>query len=438
MSQVFRIVYTQTLLGDESGTLTDARPDVHFQIGYAAIETGWLRHFQRCWSDLGFLIGLGLHARPLLDDDFKLLRDLKLVGPQDEGRLYARVTDLGLSEVTGIERRRGIPQCASRLAEHGLLRILDLSEQVRGRRDKFRDSYGQFGGQHAYLLLGSVVSQANDRVGLPRTAARHHAGLPRTDRVGLPRTKYIPSSSTLSDESGSAVAVPPIDSTLNSNEPALALGAATDRSSSEIVGNVPGAHRAGDAARSSAAGDRLAAELNQALAQPTVAETFWTLLARARELDEGFTVDGLRLAALMLTPLPERRRQVLDDLRRMLGRADLKAAKRRHYLIGILTQQIGALLGFGFDPPGRLRAVPTKADYAAIGGLLDEYGAETLWLTTCSIAGLAIEGSPLDYLRATLRNKPDRAAARNGATLAGTGDHTRLDYASAQVLPEEE
>lgn len=431
MSQVFRIVYTQTLIGDESGTLTDARPDVHFQIGYAAIETGWLRHFQRHWSDLGFLIGLGLHARPLLGDDFKLLRDQQLVGPRDERRLFARITDLGLSEVTGIERVNGIPQCARRLAEQGFVRILNLPAH-------FRDSRGQFSGRHAYLLLGSVVSQSNDREGLSLTATRHREGLPLTVHEGLSLTKYIPSSSTLSDESGPAGAVPPVDLTLNSNEPALALGTATDRSSSETAGNASSAHRAGDVARSSAAGDRLAAELNQALSQPTVTDAFWMLLAHARKLDEGFTVDGLRLAALMLTPLPERRRQVLDDLRRMQGRADLKPAKRRHYSIGILTQQIGALLGFGFDAQGRLRAVPTKADYGTIGGLLDEYGAETLWLTACSIAGLAIEGSPLDYLRATLRNKPDRAAARNGATLAGTGDHTQLDYASAQVLPQED
>ncbi len=51
MSQVFRIVYSQTLIGDDTGTLTEARPDIHFQIGYAAIETGWLRRFQRRWSE---------------------------------------------------------------------------------------------------------------------------------------------------------------------------------------------------------------------------------------------------------------------------------------------------------------------------------------------------------------------------------------------------
>ncbi len=85
------------------------------------------------------------------------------------------------------------------------------------------------------------------------------------------------------------------------------------------------------------------------LTQPKVAEAYLSLLTNAHELDAGFTADGLRLAALMLKPLPERRRQVLDDLRRMQGRADLKAAKRRHYVIGILTQQSGATLGLGFE-----------------------------------------------------------------------------------------
>lgn len=433
MSQVFRIVYTQTLIGDETGALTEARPDVHFQIGYSAIETGWLRHFQRRWSDLGFLIGLGLHTRPLIGDDFELLRDLKLVRPHDKGRLYARITDLGLSEVTGIERVNGIPQCAQRLAANGFVRVLNLPDQ-------FRDSRGQFSGRHAYLLLGSVVSQSADREGLSLTGTRHREGLPLTVHEGLSLTKNIPSSSTLSNESG-ATGAPWVGSTQStfSNVPALALGTATDGSTPDAAGNVSGAHRAADTANTSAAGDRLAAELNHALTQPKVAEAYLNLLTSTHELDAGFTADGLRLAALMLKPLPERRRQVLDDLRRMQGRADLKTAKRRHYVIGILTQQIGATLGLGFEAQGRLRVVPTKSDYAAIGGLLDEHGAEALWLTACSIAGLAIEGDPIDYLRATLRRQRDRLRQPNGQppSLAGLCDHAALDYASVQVLPQE-
>ncbi len=101
--------------------------------------------------------------------------------------------------------------------------------------------------------------------------------------------------------------------------------------------------------------------------------------------------------------LPERRRRVLDDLRRMQGRADLKAAKRKSNINAILAKNIGGIIGLGLEPDGRLRILPQPADYAAIGALVNEHSAETVWFTACEIAGATIEGDPLDYLRAALR-----------------------------------
>ncbi len=153
----------------------------------------------------------------------------------------------------------------------------------------------------------------------------------------------------------------------------------------------------------------------------------------------GLTLAGLRAAQLCLVPLPERRRRVLDDLRRMQGRHDLADHERKRKVRAIITQNIGATLGLDLKTNGTLRVVAERADYNLVGGLINDFGAETVWLTACAIAGQAIEGKPLDYLRATLSHQRERLPKANGQrpTLAGLGDHAALDYASAQVLPQE-
>jgi hypothetical protein len=146
----------------------------------------------------------------------------------------------------------------------------------------------------------------------------------------------------------------------------------------------------------------------------------------------GLTEAGLRLAALTICPLPERRRRVLDDMRRMQARADLKLSRRKNMVNAILAQNIGVTLGLGLNPDGSLRAVPGQSDYAAVGGLVGEYGAEAVWMTTCEIAGAAIEGDPLDYLRAALTRKQKRGNDRKGKIRYGAGadlgDLTTSDY----------
>ena len=94
-------------------------------------------------------------------------------------------------------------------------------------------------------------------------------------------------------------------------------------------------------------------------------------------------------------PLPQRRRRVLADLRRM---------QKRRARVAILAKNIGAILGLGYDEQGVLRVTPERSDYRRIGGMAKRYGAEKVWLMACRIAGHAIEGDPLDYLEACLRN----------------------------------
>jgi hypothetical protein len=434
MTNPFQIVYTQRLVGDADNRLTEARPDIYFQIGYSAIQTGWLRKFQRRWSDLGVLIGLGLHARPLLGDDFKLLSKLGLVGPVDEGRLYARVTDLGLSEVTGIDRGIGVPTCAKRLAEDQLLRILDLP-------DDFRDSHGQFEGRHAYLLLGSVTSQAFDRVGLPHTVTSHRVGLSHTvdghndsHRVGLPHTKNITTSLTPAKNAGGAESAPAGFDSATETGSALDDEHAADWPTLDPSGNDASASRAGAAAETATGAHHSQRDiwqrLDAALGDEKTATAFQAVL-EVVESQLGFTEVGLRAARLAFAPLPDRRRRVLDDLRRMQGRADLKPSIRKRNVIGILTQNIGVTLGLGLAAEGSLRTLADRADYTAIGGLVADYGAEAVWLAACEIAGQRFEGDPIEYLRAALRNKRERERGAGGARLAR--DFESVDYLSEQV-----
>jgi hypothetical protein len=49
VTDVFHIAYTQTLIGDDANRLSETRPEIYFQIGYAAIEARWLRGFQRLY-----------------------------------------------------------------------------------------------------------------------------------------------------------------------------------------------------------------------------------------------------------------------------------------------------------------------------------------------------------------------------------------------------
>lgn len=103
----------------------------------------------------------------------------------------------------------------------------------------------------------------------------------------------------------------------------------------------------------------------------------------------------MRPAGSRVEPLPERRRRVLADLRRI--------GKNRRKRVAIVTQNVGEILGLGLDDGGALRTQPVKDDYARVGRMMREHGDEAVWLAACQAAGAAIEGDPLDYLEACLR-----------------------------------
>jgi hypothetical protein len=434
---VFKIVHEQSLIVDEHDQIVEVRPWTHIELGYEAIQRGWLKKFGPNWLDLGVLLAIGLHARPLRGDDFELLKDLGLAQPQDKDRLYARITDVGLAAVLGCNRHT-VSGAAARLAEHQLLRTMQLPKN-------FRDSRGLFAGTEAFLLSGQTLVQSTRpsdlagksieiRGGLAATVKNNGGSLAAT--VGLHRgspaaIKVIPTSITLTSVSGADAPSSNFSELDSEPDASTVIGRDPDRGLAGSTYTSDRAHGATAGEASSAAGHRLIAELNQALADPKAAEAFETLLTAAHALNDGLTEAGLRVAAIMLLPLPERRRKVLNDLRKMRG-SQVKPARQRHFIVGILGQHIGVLLGLGLDAEGRVRCVPTKDDYAAIGALADEYGAETLWLTTCLVAGQAIEGDPLNYLRAALRHKHERD--HSGAAVgAGMGRFDQLDYAADQT-----
>jgi hypothetical protein len=204
MPDLVVIEYTQSIAYEQDGT-----PQEHLSISvrftYEAFSSGWVReNFGGRGGPTDFLVmtAIANHARPLRGDDLDLLVGLGVATEADEGRLYARVTDVGLADELGCGRDT-VKNAAERLAEKELIRICELP-------DDFRDSKGQFSGTKAFLISGipsSYVSKAitqgngdgNHRAGLSSTgkeAETHRAGLPSTvqgptdHRAGLTVTAH--------------------------------------------------------------------------------------------------------------------------------------------------------------------------------------------------------------------------------------------------------
>ncbi len=444
----FRIVYEQSLEIDEHNQITEIRPWTRIELGYEAIQTGWFRRFGPNWIDLAVLQVIGLHARPLQGDDFGRLSDLDLVGPTDLNRLYARITDVAVADLLGCSRE-WINKCTIRLGHKGLLRVLPLPQQ-------FRDSRGQFSGNNAYLLSGQVLVQSDPhRVNLLHTVGSDHVNLVHTvgaktaenslHRVNSVHTKILNKLFTPATDAGAAAgAAAAADRSLSEKMvTAPVLGqSVSDRSPAEVTGNAEPAHRSDRAAETSPnLPHREAAgcwqRLETALQDHKTWQAFETLLA---EIDNGpgFSEPGLRLARLGFTPLPERRRRVLDDLRKMQGNTRLPPHTRSRNVIGILTQNIAVTLGLGLQADGRLRMLADKDDYTAVGALVKQYGAEEVWNAACLAAGQAVEGDPLDYLRGVLLQRRERraAAAQKPSGIAGLGRFDDIDY-QAEATPAE-
>ncbi len=130
-----------------------------------ALSTGWFKkNFGgRDIGDLGVLCGIMFHARPLDGEDLDLLVQLNMAMPEDKGRLYARVTDVALSDELGMHRVT-IHACADRLAEKGLIQIVPIPDEMV-HDQKFRDSKGKFTGSRIYLVSGTLHDAMTKEIG---------------------------------------------------------------------------------------------------------------------------------------------------------------------------------------------------------------------------------------------------------------------------------
>jgi len=204
MPDLVVIEHTQSIAYAGDGTPQE-RLSISVRFTYEAFSSGWVKeNFGGRGGPTDFLVmtAIANHARPQCGEDLRLLVRLGVATEADEGRLYARVTDVGLADELGCGRDT-VKNAAQRLAEKGLIRICELP-------DDFRDSKGQFSGTKAFLISGipsSYVSKAitrgngdgNHRAGLSSTgdkAETHRAGLsstvkgPGDHRAGLTITAY--------------------------------------------------------------------------------------------------------------------------------------------------------------------------------------------------------------------------------------------------------
>lgn len=171
--QVIHFEFQQSLSWDSDSPRWSERLQASVHLTDAALSSGWLRqHFsgrRGGANDFLVLVAIVMHARPLGGVDLDYLVGLKMATRQDEGRLYARVTDLGLSEELGMHRTT-IAASAERLKRSGFIDITEVPDEV-----DYRDSKGRFAGSKVYLLSGELQKQF-----LSKALQPIHA-----DRVGL-------------------------------------------------------------------------------------------------------------------------------------------------------------------------------------------------------------------------------------------------------------
>ncbi len=192
--QVIRFEYLQSLAWEGNSRWSE-KVEARVTLADAALSSGWLRkHFtgqKGGTTDFVILLAFVMHARPLKGTDLEYLLTLKMASPEDEGRLYARITDLGLADELGMHRTT-VAKSAQRLAAAGFITILDIPEHLTA----FRDSHGQFAGSKVYLLSGELEKF------LPKAlrplSDSHRVASGDTDGVGLTDTVSPEISSTVS------------------------------------------------------------------------------------------------------------------------------------------------------------------------------------------------------------------------------------------------
>jgi hypothetical protein len=132
---------------------------VHLELPYELASSHWAAdHLPPGTRGTDFLTlcFLILHSRQVWGHDLDLLCGFGFATPDDAGRLYVRVTDLGLAIETGL-RRQTVAQSIRRLASCGLLEIHQLPTGFGGWSGwPFLDSRGSYMGTKLYLLSREV------------------------------------------------------------------------------------------------------------------------------------------------------------------------------------------------------------------------------------------------------------------------------------------
>lgn len=100
-------------------------------------------------------------------------------------------------------------------------------------------------------------------------------------------------------------------------------------------------------------------------------------------------------------PLPQLRARALADLRRQ---------RKRAAQVAIVAQFAGRLTGLGIDAAGLPRITPERTDYARVGELCRDFGAESVLTQLFVIAGRLPDttSDPLAYLRSSLEHQRQR------------------------------
>jgi len=192
---ILQIEHKQTLSVTNGHRISES-VEVVVKIHYEMASSGWVREnlpARTRGTDFMTLVFLALHARPLQGPDLDLLVSLKLATPEDEGRLYVRITDVGLSIEMGLKRQT-VAESVTRLAECGLVEIHNLPEEFGDREGvrRFRDSKGQYAGSKLYLLSGEL-----ERMLTPDVLAREVGhDVPSADAAG---EDQVPSADIVED-----------------------------------------------------------------------------------------------------------------------------------------------------------------------------------------------------------------------------------------------
>jgi hypothetical protein len=153
--RVLQFEYQQSLVQDSDRPGWSEDVTVSVRLLSDALTSGWYRErFGGKGNDFVILIAIAMHARPLKGEDLELLVRLGMATPEDDGRLYARVTDLALADELGMSAKT-IMRATERLMEEQAIKIVDIPDI----NVFFRDSHGRFNGTKVYLLAGDLQSR---------------------------------------------------------------------------------------------------------------------------------------------------------------------------------------------------------------------------------------------------------------------------------------